>query len=86
MNNPNRNSNVITNTYYVAGAMYAPGTTLPSNVTGECAHRHRTPEAAQRCIEDLDRSIKRGNGQHAYCDRVVIEVADGQRSVWTGDE
>lgn len=73
-----------TNSHYIAGAPFMPGTNLPSNVTGECPHRHRTPEAAQRCIDDMDRRIKRGHGRHAYCDRVVIEVSPNGRQVWTG--
>jgi len=61
-------------TWYMAGAAWAPGTTMPDNVTGECGHRHRTPEAAQRCIDKLDRAIKRGHGPNAYCDRAVVIV------------
>jgi hypothetical protein len=57
---------------YRAGAPWHPGTNLPRNVTGECPHRHRTPQAAQRCIDELDRSIKNGHGAGAYCDRVVM--------------
>ena len=69
---------------YTAGCKHHPGTGLPSNVVGECSHRHRTPEAAQRCIDSLDRSIKRGHGRHAYADQVVMAVdADtGDRWVW----
>jgi hypothetical protein len=70
-------------THYKAGAPHHPGTALPNNVTGECPHRHRTPEAAQRCVARADRAIKRGHGTNAYSDRIVIEVADdGRRSVW----
>lgn len=59
-------------TYYFAGSTYLPGTRVPDNVTGQCPHRHRTPEAAERCIERLDRAIKRGHGRNAYCDRIVM--------------
>lgn len=69
-------------THYVAGATWMPGTNLANNAMGECPHRHRTPEAAERCIDKLDRAVKRGNGPNAYCDRVVIEVTDGGRHVW----
>jgi hypothetical protein len=69
--------------YYYAGAPHRPGSNLPSNMTGECEHQHRTPEAAQRCIDALDASIKRGHGQSAYCDRrVMVHEADGRRSVY----
>ncbi len=57
---------------YIAGGKRHPGTNLPSNVTGDCAHLHRTPEAAQACIDDMDRSIKIGHGERAYCDRLVL--------------
>lgn len=73
---------------YYGGAPRHPGTPLPSNVTGECPHEHRTPEAAQRCIDDVDRSIKRGNGPGAYCDRVVMvwhAYTSGTRHAW-GEE
>lgn len=59
-------------TTYTAGAPWHAGTMLPTNVTGECPHEHRSPEAAQRCIDALDRSIKRGHGQHAHADRRVM--------------
>lgn len=74
-------------TIYIAGACYHPGTTLPNNVTGECPHRHRTPEAAQKCIDTLDASIKRGHGSNAYCDRIVmVEDTDtGDRHPYRGD-
>ena len=65
--------------YYYAGAPYHFGTNLPNNVTGECGHEHKTPEAAQRCIDELDASIKRGSNGSGYCDRVVmVREADGQ--------
>jgi len=57
---------------YRAGAPHHPSTTLPSNVTGECPHLHRTPEAAEACIDRHDRAIKRGHGRNAYSDRVVM--------------
>lgn len=68
-------------THYVAGATWMHGTNVANNVTGECPHRHRTPEAAQRCIDRMDRAIARAN-PGAYCDRVVIEVSAGHRHVW----
>lgn len=76
-------------TYYYAGAPRHPGTPLPSNVTGECPHEHRSPEAAQRCIDELDRSIKRGTNGHGHADRVVmVHWQDGPdaglREVWQG--
>jgi hypothetical protein len=61
---------------YYAGAPCIPGTGLPRNVTGNCPHEHRTPEAAQRCIDALDRAIKRGHGPNAYCDRIVMVYED----------
>ena len=57
---------------YRAGGVRAPGTDWASNVTGDCPHLHRTPEAAQACIDDMDRKIKRGHGPNAYCDRIVL--------------
>jgi len=57
---------------YRAGAPWRAGTTMPTNVTGECPHQHKTAEAAQACIDRLDRSIKRGHGRSAYADRVVM--------------
>ena len=66
--------------YFYAGAPYHPGTNLPSNVTGECPHRHRTAAKAQDCIRKLDRSIKRGHGLNAYCDRIVmVHDSEGRR-------
>lgn len=72
-------------THYVAGAIWHPGTTLPANVTGECGHRHRTPEAAEACIARHDAAIKRGHGQNAYSDRVVVKVTSTGRRVWRGE-
>lgn len=69
--------------YYVAGSPWHAGTNLHRNVTGECPHHHRTPDAAQKCIDALDRAIKRGHGRNAYADRVVMEVhADGGRQIY----
>ena len=79
---------------YFAGAPRLAGTTLPGNVTGDCSHTHRTPEAAQACIVAKDRSIKRGHGSNAYCDRVVMvqelnrptgNVLSGTTHVWSED-
>lgn len=58
-------------TYY-AGAAPLPGTSVTSNVTGNCGHRHRSAEAAEACIAATDRAIKRYYGQNSYCDRVVM--------------
>lgn len=70
--------------YYYAGAPCHPGTTLPANVTGECDHKHRTGRSAQKCIAELDRAIKRGHGQAAYCDRQVMAIlVDGSRVTGT---
>lgn len=68
--------------YFIAGALRIPGTNLDANVTGSCSHKHRTAEAAQACIDDHDRRIKRGHGRFAYSDRVVVAVGrDGSRTV-----
>jgi hypothetical protein len=69
-------------THYVAGATWLPGTMVPNNVTGECPHKHRTPEAAQRCIDRLDRSIKRGYGPNAFADRHVMVVDEKGHRRW----
>ena len=69
--------------YYYGGAPYHPGTSLPNNVTGECPHKHKTPGAAQRCIDDMTRSMREGHGPAAYCDRVVM-VAEAVRERGTG--
>jgi len=61
--------------------MNQPGTNIPANVTGDCPHLHKTPEAARRCIDDMDRAIKRGHGSDAYCDRSIIEVQVIRRGV-----
>lgn len=77
--NTNTNTDIA---YFIAGSARIPGTNLDSNVTGSCSHRHRTAAAAQACIDATDRSIKRGHGQYAYCDRVVVAVGrDGSRTV-----
>lgn len=68
-----------TTRYWIAGGHNLPGHNLPGNVTGDCPHHHRTPEAAQHCIDRMDAAIKRGHGRNAYCDRVVIEVIDGRK-------
>lgn len=57
---------------WIAGGARHPGTGMPSNVTGDCPHLHRTPDAARSCIERTDRAIKRGNGPNAYADRLVL--------------
>ena len=63
---------------YFGGAPFHQGTNLPSNVTGECKHFHRTPAAAQKCIDQEDAAIKRGHGRTAYSDRIVM-VQEGRR-------
>lgn len=68
--------------YYFAGGRRMPGTGLPANVTGDCPHRHRTPEAAERCIDDMDRAIKRGHGPNAYCDRIVMVQLHPSDPLW----
>lgn len=71
--------------WFFAGAARIPGTGLPGNVTGDCPHRHRTPEAAQRCIDAADRAIKAGHGPAAYSDRVVmVHEEDGTEHPWDG--
>ena len=75
-------------TRYFGGAKYKPGTNVPSNVTGECGHDHRTPEAARKCIDATDKAVKAGHGGNAYCDRVVMvqefHNTDGKRYVVSG--
>ena len=77
---------------FYAGAPFMPGTNLESNVTGECGHNHKTPEAAQKCIDDEDAAIKRGHGRNAYSDRIVMvaehdtetgNYLSGTTHVWT---
>lgn len=55
--------------YYSAGAPY---------ITDECPHRHRTPDGAQRCIDQLDRAIRRVHGPSACCARVVMAHKEGR--------
>lgn len=69
----------MTSAYFYAGAPNIPGTGMPRNVTGNCPHRHRTPEAAQRCIDAADRSIKAGHGPNAYADQIVMVHAGADR-------
>ena len=62
-----------TRTIYFAGAPFIPGTGIPNNVTGECGHKHKTPEAAQSCIDKSNRSLQRSIGMHySYIDRRVM--------------
>jgi hypothetical protein len=68
--------------HYIAGALRHPGTTIPANVTGECSHKHRSADAAAKCIAAHDAAIKRGHGRNAYSDRKVIAVdVNGKRTV-----
>ena len=66
-------------TYYIA-----------DGTMGECGHRHRTPEAAQECIDKVQRSfdaMPAGAGQHYYCGRDVYEIdATGRRILYSEDE
>lgn len=71
--------------FFYAGAPLVPGTCQPNNVTGECGHQHKTPEAAQRCIDQMDRAIKIGHGKSAYCDRIVMTaIAVGRDKIIGG--
>lgn len=63
-------------TTYRAGAPWHPSTMLPSNVTGECSHQHRSVAAAERCIASHDSSIKNGHGRNASSDRSVMVEHD----------
>lgn len=58
---------------YIAGAMNRAGDPTPNNVMGDCGHLHRTPEAAQDCIDQVQRGLARQSSGY-YCDREVIEV------------
>jgi len=60
-------------TVYWGGAPYIPGTVVPANVVGECGHLHRTPEAAEKCIERFNNAVKRGHGSQFYADMQVME-------------
>lgn len=52
------------------------------SVCGSCGHRHRTEDAARKCVEEHDRAIKRANGYRPgsltvpYSDRVATFVED----------
>ena len=72
-------------TYWFAGAPRIPGTGIPRNVMGDCGHRHRSPEAAQACIDAVDRAFKRRDGmRNCSCDRVVMVCEGGYNvSVWS---
>lgn len=74
--------------YFYAGAPNMPTNSIPNNVTGNCPHRHRTPEAAMDYIREMDRAIKRGHGTNAYCDRIVMVCDDSsgfeERTAWQG--
>lgn len=74
-------------TYYFAGALSIPGTGIPNNVTGNCPHRHLKPETAQACIDKMDRAIKRGHGNNAFCDRQIIIQEPGEvAKIYTSSE
>jgi hypothetical protein len=59
-------------TVFFGGAPRIPGTSLPSNVTGDCGHWHRTASAADECNRRHDKAIKKGHGRNAYSDRRVM--------------
>lgn len=73
-------------TYYFGGTPYHAGTSIPRGVTGDCPHQHKTAAAAQACIDRHNRAIKRGHGQNAYSDRVIMISEDGRRRVWDPDQ
>ena len=59
--------------YFYGGSPWHPGTSLTTNVMGDCPHKHRTPEAAQRCTDDLERRLQGVPGMRgAWVDRVVM--------------
>lgn len=68
--------------WWYAGAPFQPGTEIPNNVTGECPHKHRSPDAAQGCIDRVDASMKRRFGENAYCDRVVMVHDENGSRPW----
>lgn len=45
------------------------------NVRGNCGHKHRTIEAAERCLEQDARDCKRVGG---YSDRALRKIVDGE--------
>ena len=53
--------------------------TTCGNVRGECGHKHRTPEAAWRCLQ---RDCAGCRQQGGYSDRVIV-VVDGE---WTDND
>lgn len=68
--------------YFTAGGMNHPGTGMPANVTGDCPHRHRSPDTAQRCIDDANRRLQSHEGtRNAYYDRGVIAHVNGYGKV-----
>ena len=63
-----------TRTVYFGGAPYLPGTMLPNNVMGECGHFHRSPDAAQQCIDNANKRLKEQIGMATpYVDRHVMK-------------
>jgi len=57
------------------------------NVRGDCGHRHRTVEAAERCAEQDRRAIRRLPSSPygaPYSDRRVVAV--DERGYETGEE
>ncbi len=66
--------------YFYAGGVRHVGTTLPSNVMGDCPHRHRSPESASACIDKITRQIKsQPGGRDLYCDRIVMVYTDNPK-------
>lgn len=72
--------------WWYAGAPFKAGTNLPNNVTGECGHKHKSPDGARQCIARVDASMKRGFGPSAYCDRVVMVHDENGTRVWSEPE
>ena len=66
-------------THWFAGGIRLPGTHMPSNVMGDCGHKHRSPEAAAECIDRTTRALhSQVGGQNYYCDRIVmVRRSDG---------
>lgn len=62
--------------YFYAGAPFRPGTSLPDNVSGNCEHRHRTPEAAAQCIDRHAEAMAKIGGT---ADRQIMVYDEGDR-------
>ena len=44
------------------------------SVRGQCPHKHRTPEAAERCAEADRRACRSLPGGQSYSDRIAVAV------------